>query len=666
MAVQLRNLLEPHRSHSKPPFEIVKYAYCLLDLAAEDSKSPGKVFKKNKGYISEEISSEVKWQIPCRTNGKGYLVAIDESDHTMMNLYYRNDADARPHIDKLPPLMVNLGTKFNLYWTYHRSQFDLARHKNSCRTPKENQLLRCSTMLNLNDQKMFIPILLRPVINIWRTKFKTQKELVEKVKKLFMRYEHKYHRFVINAGAEPVSIRSTYRGLETKFRLTPHLQLKDHDLEHAMGMANLIIEAAETPQQSDYLGNIARLEEVLRIIKSRGKERSFNSVIQNFYRREAVTNEFSNAKWRIENSYSELSNYIQSCGKRLKPLYSNALLQAADHHPKKDACEYIERIQKAASIVAARELWDKFMCSEKNYLQAMEAVKKARKGKQPAGFMESILASYQNLDAMGLDKSAGFIEKSSEWIEAFLPKIVKQKPDQVAATLNRINHFLHYIESPDNAGKPIQQVFKLQPKGITVTIKDADGNPQTLNLKEQIGKVGKVATRVGQFCNVVNLALALKETLENPDFKNCLKSFKEASEAANAFKAVREKLAKHLGLTETILTRVAGCALIVISFIEAADALKKGNNVKVLGEMVVACAGTMQVLSRGGVVGWLAAAVILTGVLIIYFSLDKDEKFLIAVDKSVTYAKYVPDHRFLRRQNIDFAYHDRYLKERGN
>jgi hypothetical protein len=118
------------------------------------------------------------------------------------------------------------------------------------------------------------------------------------------------------------------------------------------------------------------------------------------------------------------------------------------------------------------------------------------------------------------------------------------------------------------------------------------------------------------------------------------------------------------------LTRIAASAAIVVSLVEAVDSLEKGNNIAVLGNMLVGCAGVVNVLSKGGLPGLIAAGIVLVGVLVIYFSLNEDEKFLLGFfDENKGHwssAKYAHEHRFLKRANHFLGTVDDYLKIRGS
>ena len=657
LPVQIRAKSRAEYYKSVPPILPVPYAYCLLDLTADDSKTPNKVFKKMPELISEKISDEIIWQLPCRTNSKGYLVSVDEKNLSAKNLFYRNDSEAYTYIDQLLPVIFNLGINFNLFWTYNKTQFETAR-KSKNLLQKENQLQLCSTMLNVEHARAFMMVLIRPGMNLKRTDRKTIEELQKKLKDLFFRSQSNYKRFVINSGVEFVSL--------DRFKINPHTAVEDYDLKHALYVADMIIEAADAPQTGNFIGNITLLEEVLRIIRNRGEEKSLNDIIGLHTRCEKADSRYSFAKWNIENCYRRLEHYIQDCGKRLEPVYSNALTQAIGHYTTDECQNYVYKIQKAATTYYVKKIWKDFICSEEKYNQKVKDIKEVIDGKPPKDFIDKIVYAYREMDSAGLDKQVGFLEKSSEFLEGLIPQIIKQKPKEIASTLNRINHLISFIENADDISKPVKEVFKVLDGDIVVAIKDASGNLQNIKVKETISKTTPVIARVAKFVSLINVTLALKDALDKPEFKTWLKTFKEASEAANAFKSVRDQLTKYFGITESVLIKFAGSAIIVLSFMDAADHLKQGNNVALLGDMLIATAGTMQLLTKSGFAGWIAAGVILAGTLIVYFSLDNDEKFLLSFEKTYwSSAKYASDLRLLRKQDVDFDHLDDYLKARG-
>lgn len=658
LPVQIRTKSKAEYYKNVPPILPVPYAYCLLDLAADDSKTPNKVFKNMPGLISEKISDEIVWQLPCRTNRNGYLVSIDEKNlsDNLKNLFYRNDSEAYTYIDKQRPVIFNLGINFNLFWTYSKKQFDEARKSKSI-LQKENQLQLCSTMLNIDHARAFMMVILRSEMNLKRTDKKTIDEMQKKLKDLFFRSQSNYKRFVINSGYDIINL---------KEYLIPHLAVEDYDLKHALYVADMILEAADAPQTNNFIGNITLLEEVLRIIKNRGEEKSLNDIIGLHKRCENADSRYSSAKWNIENCYKRLENHIRECGKRLEPVYSNAIVQAIGHY-KTDECQnYVYKIQKAATTYYIKKIWSDFICSEEKYNQKVKDIKEVIDGKPPKDFIDQIVNTYRELDSMGLDKQVGFLEKTSEFLEGLIPQIIKQKPKEITSTLNRINHLISFIQNADDISKPVKEVFKVLDGDIVIAVKDAAGKLHNIKVKETISNTTPVISRVAQFVSILNVTLALKDALDKPEFKTCLKTFKEASEAANAFKSVRDQLTKHFGITESALIKFAGSAIIVLSFMDAADHLKQGNNVALLGDMLIATAGTMQLLTKSGFAGWIAAGVILAGTLIVYFSLDNDEKFLLSFEKNYwSSAKYASDLRLLRKQNVDFDHLDDYLKVRG-
>lgn len=660
LPIQIKAKAKAQYYREVPPVLPISYAYCLLDLTADDSKTPNKVFKKMSAIISEKISDEIIWQLPCRTNKNGYLIPVDENNlnDTFKNLLYRNDQGAQSYIDRLPPLLFNYGINFNLFWTYDQSQFfEIRKSKNLVK--KENQLQLCSTMFNIDESKIFLQVLLQPVIKSKRWDSKAIEQMQKKLQSVLFRSQSNYKRFVINSGAQFISL--------NQFKISPHISVEDYDLKNALYVSDMIIEAADAPQTANFIGNITLLEEVLRIIKTRGDEKSLNDIVGLHNRCEKADSRYSLAKWRIESCYKTLENYIKDCGKRLEPVYSNAIIQALGHYNTDHAKDYVYRIQRAATIYNMRSLWNDFLCSEEKYKQKIKSIKEVIDGNPPKDFIDRIIYTYRELDSAGLDKHVGFMEKTSDFLEGFIPQIIKQKPKEIAATLNRINHLISFIENVDNIDKPVKQIFTVLNGDISVTIKDLSGKIINFKVKEVLSKSTPVIARVAKFVSVLNVALALKDAVEKPEFKTCLKTFKEASDAANAFKSVREQLAKHFGITETILTKFAGSAIIVLSFMDAADHLKQGNNVALLGDMLVATAGTMQLLTKGGFAGWIAAGIILAGTVIVYLSLDNDEKFLLNFEKNYwTSAKYAADLRFLRTQSVDFSHLDDYLKIRGS
>ncbi len=659
------------QNYYQKEYHLVRYAYCLLDLAAEDSKSPSKVFAQNPAFISEEISPTIKWQLPCRTNGRGYLVAVDEKNHTLMNVLYRSDSDALEYIDRMPTILANAGMRFNLFWTYDRKLFQDARDEKKRLFQKELQLHRCSTMLNSQQRGLFLPFVWQKLnLQYKNMSPKNAQELMKEVEQLLLRRQADYKRFVIHAGAELIDIKlepfyGRKGGSTTTYRLTPHLPLDDEDLWWALKTADNIREAADAPQKKDALGSIAILEHVLSIIKKRGTERSFNKVINYHWRCEQFDSCYSNTKWNIERSFTKIADYIEDLGKRLWKLHQSAIDQANAHYSAEEAADYVTRIQNAAGICDMRSLWDNLLSSEDIYKKKMAAIKAVQEGQPAKDPVESLIASYSRIREP-VKKGLDFIAKMSEWIEGYIPRIVAEKPDKIGAILDRLNHLINVLNKPDNVSAPIEKIFKLEDKLITITVKDEDtGALKTFLLHERIGKVKEVAVRIAKIASVINLALSLRELINDPNYKNYLKAFKNATTVANAFETIRKALMKNFELTESALVRIAGAAVVAVALVDAVDHFTKGNNIAVLGDMIISVGGTVQILSRAGAAGWVAAGVILVGTLVVFLSLDKDEKFLIIFnDKYWPGIKGSDEHRFLKQAPSWLSYLDDYIKTR--
>ena len=107
--------------------------------------------------------------------------------------------------------------------------------------------------------------------------------------------------------------------------------------------------------------------------------------------------------------------------------------------------------------------------------------------------------------------------------------------------------------------------------------------------------------------------------------------------------------------------------------VQAKDAFTKGNNWAVLGNMIIAVGGSVKLLARGGLAGLVAAGLVVGGTVVVYFSLDDDEKFVLHYfghtdrGKAWPAAKYAYDRieKKIRLSSRQLGFYDKYIKEQG-
>ena len=151
-------------------------------------------------------------------------------------------------------------------------------------------------------------------------------------------------------------------------------------------------------------------------------------------------------------------------------------------------------------------------------------------------------------------------------------------------------------------------------------------------LAKKTGGPGFIA-RAGGLLNCANFIFTLRDTMNSGGFKNSVKLAGDTTQVMSSFEKTKDFLKKSFGVTERMLTRVAGAAAITVALCEAADHLSDGNNVAVFGDILSGVAGVITILTRGGTWGWAAALLVVVGAAIVYWSLDKNEKTVMGFNK---------------------------------
>jgi len=633
--------------------EPVRYAYCLLDLAAEDARRPEHVYQADRFTYRQAMSERVVWQLTCRTNGQGFLVPVQHGPPD--NPFLQNDEAAHRRIDREPALLVWSGMRFNLYWTYNKTLYLKALDAGSSLLQEEYLLHRCSTLFDVEQSPGILALHARlpnyPDLHRqhggdagWRAFMLNR----------FFRAP-RWHR---DPGGYDRYRRTVTRVAADGFSIKP----EDEDLRRALELAGMIERALLAPAEHNVTAYLTWLDRILEILDRRGDEHSANDTIGLHNRIENLDpyQGYSVRKGRILRSFVEIVGYIDECGRRLAPLYNNAILQAISHYPSATARSYVSQLINMMGCYLARRFYEDVLSPQARFDVPMRILQEDR---QPANEIEQLLRSYKDVQDSGLFGVATILEETTKWLDGMLGQVAAQRIEDVATSMNRLNQCLNNIRNPRAASGTARSVFVPNPSQQVVQAWHPERGPAGFLVHSGIQETAELLERMDKYMKAMNFILAFKELGEDPSFKNHVSAFSSTAEAARAFTPIRERVCNLFGLTETVVTRIGAAATVITAGIDAYENFSRGNNIAVLGNMLQAVSGIVLLLARGGVAGVAAAVLFVAGTVIVYYSLDADEKMLEewnAVEASFREPTYV----FLNYRETAMSSYDVYLQHR--
>lgn len=650
MPLRLFGETQPGKAYDPEYLEPKRYAFCLLDLAVDkkgQQTAATRVFAKStfkdKWICQEEkVSDQIKWQLLCRTNKNGTLALVPQ--RLFDELILSGHTDELDDPKECPPLYFYPGMRFNLHWAHksNKKAF-LNAYQGDTLLSEEAQLHQCTMYFNEQDEASITALVVKAL------KQKAQEDAVstEDVKRAL----NKVRSLCVDpAHAKRVYVNCNAKNGEGGVGAMPFLRLQDEDLYHALELARRITDASEAPLEKEAYADVARLERVVQIIeeykkqKAQGNEDWINRIRDRAVRYEEF-DEYSGKLHMVEKGIQDTKRHIEACAEHLVPLVPGALAQAKAHYDDEDAARYAKRITNALGIALNQSIFDDFLASEKKYKQRIEGVDKVLKGKPPEDALETFLAGQKWFEKRAVPQSIGATSAVYDWVEQMPAQVIERSPGEAARALNRLNHWMGLTETAEDIDEKIPRVFEPAGEKLAVALKGSD-QVGDVHLSKKVKMTGSAVKGLGAVASFANLGAALLELQKKPEFKETVKTLGSAAEVADLFKSARDDLMKKLGLSQNALVRIAGAAGVVVGVMQAADSLAKGNNIAVLGHMLSSCGGVIQVLGRGGFAGVVAAVLVVAGTVVVYWSLDEEEKFLVQFEEKY-WEKITTDYYFL-------------------
>lgn len=606
-------LLRPTRPSSRRGRELepARYAYCLLDLAAEDDRHPARVFRNHQHFYTRRISGTVVWQLTCRTNGEGYLIPGPPE-----NPYFlANDAAAHRRLDQAPSLQVRPGMRFNLYWTYSPEQYLQARDREETLLQEEYLLHRCSTYFDVRQRGLARALLAQFAVGAdlhyeyggnagWR------------------RYQD--DRFFRDPNGAPRYRRTV---LQISPEGNPYIQPEDEDLRRAMTIVSKIEELIGVPERLHVIADLNALYSVIHTIdryeqtpaNRRDLRDHLNGIMSQALRERSS---FISMRSDLTHSLEDLNRYIATCGERLAPLLESALLQACSHYPRSQAQCYVKRLMNTMGLSMARSFHRDFLRDRSDFATRTQAT---IQGDSSTDALGTFLRCYDFLGESGIFSAADLVDKTMEWMGVLIPHLTRERPQQVAEVLSRLNQFIFNVQYPQQASSQAPAVVQVGGNDIRIEAVGPGGSPTNFSVRRALRAGNDLWATTGKLMSMVNVYLAFKDLSEDQSFQNYLAAFSSSVDAAIAVDSIKNQLAQTFGLSETLITRVGGIATIILAGIDAAEHIGEGNNVAGLGNSLQALGGFLyMVVGSGGGAGVVAALIIVAGTVIVYWSLSEE------------------------------------------
>ena len=630
-------------------------------------------------HKKKKVSGEVTWELMCRTDSDGILVVPSakkyEDQVVMSNLTSWKKGATRP-----VTFPIGRDVRFNLFWSRAWEPVSEAYGGGAW---EEAQLDRCWALVEDDDAQTLGAIYVKAL----GLKADDPAQLLQWVKQHWCHNSGDTSRSLINLSAW----QETPKGGTSRIHAKPHLRLRDEDLRWALKLSDRIADAAEAPLKKDVYGDLAKIERALKILEEYEKQKAtgagdlFNNVRDKHLSYEKTGSNYSNARGKIEGQIADASRHIEDCGKLLVPLVPGALLQARAHYSTDTAARYADRVLGGVGVYLARNLWDDFLGSAGDYAIQLKRVEDAKaKAKPPESASEQVgwllgqvyslykddLKVARKVNGLAKKTNADALRGVTQWIQLSLAAQFRQPPAKLAEGLNRANHWLSVLEDPLHLNSKVTtvvsatggQTVHIDLRGVELA--DKQGIKQ-LTLVMRLKKVGALVGKLDTVFKYLNFAIAMIEVMNHPDVKRAMKAAKSAAQVADLLQKAYSSCKEAAKITSESLTKFAGAVTAVVGVMDALDKFGQGNNTAALGHMLEASGGVIAVLCRGGTAGWIAAGLTLVGVMVVYWSLEEDEKFLVGFDSTFWRStRHGPNFSFLRKGDLLLSHANLYVSDR--
>jgi hypothetical protein len=631
------------------------------------------------GVLNVRVSDEITWKLACRTDANGYLRLLPPISGPQRPEAAWRDAP----VDSLPTVFVNLGTQFGLWWTYSWRQFLIELQGPGRMITRERQLQRISTYVEANQLPTF-EALVRALDRATGQSSEAEgaefrRRWIREAEETRREWSHGincYHLLFLAPNYQDLSERTMSRAdsdlaarlsflnsrrrpeaflpLLSEIPITPHVRVEDDLLQYAWELADEINRCLRFIREHDVIFHQEAAAKYLRIIN--GPDREYiNNVIGSARRDQTI----EHPDWRIQTLRDNLRAFpgdlrerIRAAGRILKEICSNAILIARNHYSEERSREYSAYLVNAIGAYLLSPLIEVVS----NDARTREAVARIRAGAirddgEPVDRFFSIVGKV--MDWYG--NSMSTFQSVVEWLYPLIDHTARTREEQ--SSLRNLLTIVAAIGREDSAGaEPRSYTDSIEIRIRGRTIRTSYTAWRTLN--EGLEKVGYAL-------KVYNAVKAMGDVAENQDLKNTLSAAGSIAELAAASDAIKAAFQSRF---QVPLPLIAGICMGYAAMFDVADRALVGDNVGAFGYMLQGAAAFATPFVEGGPEGVVIAAVILAGALLIAFSLDEQQEYVLMYQHgpaSEGFATRDIAQRFLRRSDHAIGVIRDHLREDG-
>ncbi len=620
-------------------FAPVAYAYVLVDLSGTGTANE-EGFLRTRRALSERVADDVTWRMVLCTNGRGELVdpwagsgPVDvDADVDLASARWREAVDDP---ERTPPVLFPAGLDLNLWWCRLREDLDAARRAGG---PVEGEhcLKRVSTWLDGGDAAQLTVaarLYLRAYPGDEPLAERDPGALVRRMGENLLRDRAAQER----AGRPPATV--TSRGLVVR--------TEDRVLDECLSLAGRILRLMALPGQHGLAEDLAVLERADGIFRRRIEGRRdaadpdapvgsprFNFVIRRLGAdRAAYRHTIGNLRRVPQEIWAE----ARVLGRALLRGHRLAVHEARWHYwdtpPRRggrDARPGQDAVALLMNVVGQAEL-DRLR--DRVFLPgALPAWATAALDDEDPGDAGDARDLAHYLRSLGkvlkwTNRTRTLVERATTWIEALCLAAAEVAESDVARYLDRVAHVtyrFHYGQWPS------PRVWA-QVESVTLSLPVeamAAGVPWRVSARafraatEELGRFGKAL-------KVLNCVLVIANLPESPSFAQYIEAGHSAAEVAALNDSIKLRVCEAFGISSAELTRALGAIGVAVYVMKASEALAQGNTVGCLGNLMMGAGSFLGLVSRGGVAGVAAAVVVIAGAVVVAYSLDDDEAWLL-------------------------------------
>ena len=622
-------------------FDIVRNGFVLIDLVNSRGMTASEVLDvSGAGLLDVRVSDEITWKLACRTGADGYLRILPPIGGGRSPEGAWRDVP----VDSLPQLYLNLGTEFGLWWTYSWQSFLAEFQGPDRRITRERQLHRISTYVAENQLPAFEALVgaIDAVMgrsteaqgaefrSRWvREAAQTRREWSQHINCYHLLYWAPNYRnlsdrtmdqadtdlarrlTLLNERRHPME----YARELDEFQRVPHVRVEDDLLQYAWELANEIHRCLDFIGEQDIMVHQEAAAKYLRIIH--GPDGHWiNDIISNAARDELI----EHPEWRIQTLRTTLSTIPQDlrerivdAGRVLEKIYSEAIHTARNHYGPERGREYIEYILNArgASLFGALK---GVVADDSSTARAVALIRAGtiRDEGEPADRFFGIVGKV--IDWFG--NSMTVFQKTCEWLYPLIDHAARARDGERA--VRNLMRIAAAIGRESEAGAvPMSHADFMEIRIGTRMIRTSCRAWTAVNPRLE---------KVAYVLQVINAVRAMNDVSKNPDLQHTLSAAGSVAELAAASNDIK---AAFYSRYRVPLPFVGGVCMGYAAMFDVADRALIGDNVGAFGYMLQGAAAFAAPCVEGGPVGVALAAAILLGAIVIAYSRDEQENYVL-------------------------------------